>query len=39
MNQLFETVPVTLVEEAISIGVSLPMFIVVFLLERFDPLD
>lgn len=37
MNQLFQTVPVTVAQEAISIGASLPIIIIVLLLERFDP--
>jgi cation-transporting P-type ATPase F len=38
MNQLFQTVPVTVTQEAMSIGASLPIIIVVLLLERFDPI-
>lgn len=38
MNQLFQTVPVTFAQEAISIGASLPIIIIVLLLERFDPI-
>lgn len=38
MNQLFETVPVTVAQEAVSIGASLPIIIIVLLLERFDPI-
>lgn len=38
MNQLFQTVPVTVAQEAISIGASLPVIIIVLLLERFDPI-
>ncbi len=37
MNQLFQTVPVTVAQEAISIGASLAVIIIVLLLERFDP--
>lgn len=37
MNQLFQTVPLTVAQEAISIGASLPIIIIVLLLERFDP--
>jgi cation-transporting P-type ATPase F len=37
MNQLFQTVPVTFAQEAISIGAGLPIVIIVLLLERFDP--
>lgn len=37
MNQLFQTVPVTFAQEAVSIGASLPIIIIVLLLERFDP--
>lgn len=38
MNQLFQTVPVTFAQEAISIGAGLPVIVVVLLLERFDPI-
>lgn len=38
MNQLFQTVPVTTTQEAISIGASLPIIVIVLLLERFDRL-
>ena len=38
MNQLFDTVPVTVTQEAISLAVSLPIIIIVLLLERFDPI-
>jgi hypothetical protein len=37
MNQLFQTVLVTIAPEAISAGASLPVIIIVLLLERFDP--
>lgn len=39
MNQLFQTVPVTFAQEAISIGAGLPIVIIVLLLERFDPIE
>lgn len=39
MNQLFQTVPLTFDRAAISVGVSLPIIIVVLLLDRFDPID
>jgi cation-transporting P-type ATPase F len=39
MNQLFQTVPLTFDRTAISVGVSLPIIIVVLLLDRFDPID
>jgi cation-transporting P-type ATPase F len=39
MNQLFQTVPVTFAQEAISIGAGFPIVIVVLLLERFDPIE
>jgi cation-transporting ATPase F len=39
MNQLFQTVPLTFDRAAISVVVSLPIIIVVLLLDRFDPLD
>ncbi|NJM76966.1 MAG: cation-transporting P-type ATPase [Acaryochloridaceae cyanobacterium RU_4_10] len=38
MNQLFQTVPVSVTQEAIGIGASLPVIVIVLLLERFDPL-
>lgn len=38
MNQLFQTVPVTVAQEAISVGAGLPVIIIVLLLERFDPI-
>lgn len=38
MNQLFETVPLTVAQEAVSIGASLPIIIIVLLLERFNPI-
>lgn len=37
MNQLFQAVPVTFAQEAVSIGASLPIIIIVLLLDRFDP--
>jgi Ca2+-transporting ATPase len=37
MNQLFQTVPVTFAQEAVSIGASLSIIIIVLLLECFDP--
>lgn len=37
MNQLFGTVPVTTTQEAISLAASLPIIVIVLLLERFDP--
>lgn len=38
MNQLFQTVPVTVTQELISIGAGLPVILVCLLLERFGPI-
>ena len=37
MNQLFDTVPLNLVQAAICAGLGLPVIIVGLLLNRFDP--
>ncbi|AFY93757.1 cation-translocating P-type ATPase [Chamaesiphon minutus] len=39
MNQLFQTVPLSFDRAAISVAVSLPVVIVVKLLDRFDPIE
>lgn len=39
MNQLFETVPLTLAQGLICVGVGLPVAGVALLLQRFDPMD
>ena len=39
MNQLFQTVPLSFDRAAISVAVSLPIVIIVKLLDRFDPIE
>ena len=39
MNQLFQTVPLSFDRAAISVVVSLPIVIIVKLLDRFDPIE